>query len=112
MTYVVDVVVFGLGSMNRGAIGENNVKSNNLIHGKTPIARSIAIAAVGEVAANADTGASSMREGTLALVVDALCQVTQPQAAANLGDALVIEGYILELLKVDDHAAIFAAGAV
>lgn len=98
--------------MNSTAIGKYNVKTDNLVHRKTPVTRSIAVATVGKVPTNADTGAGSVGQSTLALVVDALGQVTQPETTADLGNALVVEADILELLEVDDQAAILAARGV
>lgn len=110
-TYVVNIGVLSLSCVNSGTVGEDNVKANDLVHGKTPAARSVAIATVSEVTTNTNARAGSVRESTLALVVDGLRQVAQPQATTDLGNTLVVKSDILELLEVDDHAAILAARA-
>lgn len=109
-THVVDFRERCLRSIDSAAVGKNDVKTNDLVHSKTPVTGSIAVTTMGEVSTNTNAGAGSVGESALALVVDTLSQVAQSEATADLGDSLVIEGHVLEFLKIDDHGAILATG--
>ena len=73
---------------------------------------SLTIAAMSSMTADSNSGASPVRQCSLALIVDSCCKVPKSYAASNLCNALAVNYGGLEGFQTDNHATILAARAV
>lgn len=106
-----NISVLSRRSNDRRSISQHDFSSNDAVKCNAPLARCVAVAAMGEVTADADAGTSAMGKSAMlgASGVNAVREVTKADTSTDGGDvALDLDG--LELLEGDHHAAILAAG--
>ena len=66
------IVEFGIGcggSVDCRTVSESRIETDNVVHCQTPCSGGEAVAAVGEVSANADAGTGPMRRGAFSVRV-------------------------------------------
>lgn len=76
------------------------------------VTRPLTITPMASMTANPDPRTNSMRQGTLAPVVDACCKITQSHAPSDPRNALFIDDSGLESFETNYHATVLAARAI
>lgn len=77
--------------MDATPVGQDDFKAHDGIQGQSPCTRAVTKASTSGMSTYTDTGASAVRKGALALVVDTQGKIAQPHSSTHGGDFVGVD---------------------